>query len=151
MLAIDHGKRCYGLQYLINGPKFTFDARDNVEKYVEFYHKGKFYKYGSAIPNFGMMVQPGRKKTVRAETNVKCIMMYRTPDQFIKHIHLSQVDFKVEIPSWLLKSFLPDAAKKWVGEAKKYYLKNYKKEMQKSSKKITSAADDDSRKILGLQ
>lgn len=80
MMSLDKGKRCYGLCYLVNGKKFTFDARDYVEKYVEFYHKGKFYRYGSSIPNNGYDVQPARKSTQRAETLINCAMLYRIED-----------------------------------------------------------------------
>ena len=121
MIAVDKGKRCYGLCYLVNGSKFTFDARDYVEKYLEFYDKGKFYRYGSSIPNNGFDVEPARKKTVRGETLINCAMLYRLQDQKIKQIHLCQVDFKIEVPQWLLTQFLPSAAKKWMAEAKKYY------------------------------
>jgi hypothetical protein len=51
LIGIDKGIKCYGLYYMVNGKKFTFDARDYVEKYIQFFHDGKFYRYSSSIPN----------------------------------------------------------------------------------------------------
>ena len=79
-MAIDKGKKSYGLIYLVNGKKFTFDARDYVEKYIQFYHDGKYYRYGSSVPNSGYDVKPARKDTKRADTLINCAMLYRLED-----------------------------------------------------------------------
>ena len=89
MFALEKGKRSYGLLYLVNGKKFTFDARDYAEKYIHFYDKGKYYRYGSAIPNDGVDVVPLRKNTVRAETLINCAMIYRTADHKLKQVQLA--------------------------------------------------------------
>ena len=83
-MAIEKGKLSYGLIYLVNIKKFTFDARDYVEKYIHFYHRGKYYRYGSSIPNQGLDIMPARKNTIRADTLINCAMIYRTPDLKLK-------------------------------------------------------------------
>ena len=40
-------------------------------------------------------------------------------------VSLCQIDFKIEVPKWILSQFLPGAAKKWIADLKKYYLANY--------------------------
>lgn len=87
-----------------------------------FYTNGKLYKYSTSImnadkpgPNGEKPIKPSLDSyTVRADTlfNVGCIE--RDPvNGKVKLTTITQCDFKLKVPSFMLTSFLPNAVKGW--------------------------------------
>ena len=93
-----------------------------MEKGFAFYSKGKFYRYSTSVdgsefpgPNGEKPLMPlPNDSTVRGFTNLNCGVMYRDPKtgKIINKV-ITQCDFKISVPPWMLTSFLPSATKKW--------------------------------------
>ena len=120
--------------YTHNRKQYTIAARDFYEKGFNFYDNGKFYRYSTSVPDAQMQGLngeaprcPERPNTVRAEVLINVSMMWRSPDGKINSVLISQADFKIKAPLFMINSFLPKAAKNWRESVDKYYLKNNKK------------------------
>lgn len=99
-----------------NKKQFTIDSRDFYEKGFNFFHDGKFYRYSCVVDN-DLELRPKPANTVRGATLYNVGMMYRDPVD--KKVHLTvitQCDYKLNVPSFMLTSFLPKAAKGWIGD-----------------------------------
>lgn len=71
---------------------------------------------------------PVPEETTRGTTVFNFGMFERDPnDGKIHGTICTQCDFKIDIPSFMLTTFLPNASKAWYQNVTKYYIKNYKK------------------------
>ena len=119
---VNKNAKCYGLNYTNNKKQYTIASRDFFEKGFNFYSDGKFYRYSTSVPNSespGPNGEPPLKalpndKTVRGFTNINCGLVYRDPKTGkIYNKVITQCDFMISVPSWMLTSFLPSATKSW--------------------------------------
>jgi len=127
-IPLQEGKKSFGFTYTANHKQFTIKSRDFYEKGFNFFHEGKFYRYSCSVRNS----EEGRevpKETVRGETIYNMAIMYRDQedDQKLKFSVVTQCDFKINVPAFMLTSFLPKATKGWMDNINKYYAKSHKK------------------------
>ena len=54
-------------------------------------------------------------------------IMERLPNGKVQLITLTQCDFKIKVPQWILATWLPKAMKSWYDTVQKHYTKNHKK------------------------
>ena len=109
-------------------------SRDFIEKGFNFFHNGKFYRYSSSIDNSDLPGLNGKelkfpapnKSTVRANTLINCAIMRRDSDNRILVSTLTQCDFKIKVPAFMITTFLPKATKNWYESINKFYSKNHK-------------------------
>ena len=128
------GKKCFYLQYTLNKQQYSISGRDFYEKQFNFYHKGKFYRYSSSIensevegPNGELAIMPSPDdKTIRSFTVINCGIIERGPSNELLYSLICQIDWKIKVPSFILTSFFPKAAKEWNQNVNKYYTKNQK-------------------------
>jgi hypothetical protein len=131
------GKKAYGLNYVSNKKQYQFCSRDFMEKGFNFYSDGKFYRYSTSIDNSevaGAYDQDGPirgldnpNETVRGFTIYNLAIMQRNEKNEIYVRTITQCDFKITVPGFMLKTFLPNATKGWYDNIVKYYTKNNKK------------------------
>lgn len=109
-----------------------------MEKGFNFYSDGKMYRYSASIDNSEVegaydsngpirsLADPST--TVRGFTifNVGIMQRHETSNEISLH-SITQCDFKISIPSFMITSFLPKATKGWHDNIVKYYNKNHKK------------------------
>ena len=115
-IPLEKGNTCYGMTYVSQKKTFTIDSRDFLDKGFSFFYKGKFYRYSCSVNN-NLDLKPKPKDTVRGATLYNCVVMYRDPkDLRIYYTVVTQCDYKLNIPTFILTSFLPKAAKSWIGE-----------------------------------
>jgi hypothetical protein len=120
-----------GMSYTNNKKQYTIASRDFYEKGFNFYHDGKFYRYSCSIENSehpGPKGEPPLKPletgTVRGRCVINCGLMQRNPsDGKILLTQISQMDFGLSVPAFMVNSFLPKAMKSWFDESQKYYTK----------------------------
>ena len=108
-----------------------------MEKGFNFYSDGKFYRYSTSIDNSEVpgaydSSRPIRaienpNQTIRGFTIFNVGIMQRLDDGKISMDIVTQCDFKISVPSFMLTSFLPKATKAWYDNVVKYYNKNHKK------------------------
>ena len=110
----DEGKTCYGLCYVVNRKQFNIKSRDFYDKFIQFYHKGRFYRYATGTPNSLELRPLHTEDTIRGDTLLGVGMIYRNAEEKIRQVQLCQVDMKMEVPQWLLSQFLPKACKAWL-------------------------------------
>lgn len=131
------GKKAYGLNYVSNKKQYQFSSRDFMEKGFNFYSDGKFYRYSTSIddsekpgvydPQGPIRSLDDPENRVRGFTIYNCGLMQRNPKtNEIELTLVTQCDFKVSVPSFMLNSFLPKATKGWYDNIVKYYNKNHK-------------------------
>mmetsp|Transcript_35609 Transcript_35609/g.54449 ORF Transcript_35609/g.54449 Transcript_35609/m.54449 type:complete len:254 (-) Transcript_35609:2-763(-) len=120
------GVRSYGFTYCQNKKQFTIQSRDFYEKGFSFYHDGKFYRYSCTVKD-SQEQKPSPADTIRGETLYNFACVYREQDGSLKMSVVTQCDFKIQVPSFMLTSFLPKATKNWFDNVCKYYMKNHKK------------------------
>jgi hypothetical protein len=103
-------------------------ARDFYEKGFNFYHQGKFYRYSTSIQDSETSLKPlPDKKTTRGFTLINVSLMEREAESGkILFTTVTQCDFKITIPSFMLSSVLPAGTKAWHENVTKYYTKNQK-------------------------
>ena len=68
-----------------------------------------------------------QKDTVRAENYFCIFVMQRTSQNKILIEAVNQCDFKLSLPQFIIKSFLPSAAKDWYKAVCSFYDKNQDK------------------------
>merc|ERR1712046_319599 len=110
-------------------------ARDFFEKGFIFYSDGKLYRFSTSVPNAHLegpnkekpLCPNPNKNTVRGDVLINCGMMWRGSDGKILHTQITQCDFKLNVPSFMINSFLPKAMKNWSESVNKHYTKNNKK------------------------
>ena len=125
-IPLEENVRSYGLSYMAHKKQYTFQSRDFVEKGFQFYHEGKFYRFSTKAKNGDDHV-PIPKDTVRGETLYNFSIMERDPKtKKIKFTVVTQCDFKMSIPAFMINTFLPKAAKQWKDHIEKHYMKNHK-------------------------
>lgn len=120
-----------GFWYTNNKKQYTIASRDFYEKGFNFFHDGKYYRYSCSIadselagPNGEPPLRPCDNDTVRGRCVINCGMMQRNPsDGKILLTQISQMDFRINVPSFMVTSFLPKAMKSWYDESQKYYTK----------------------------
>ena len=125
--AVVPGKKTFGLNYNSNKKQFQFCSRDFQEKGFNFYSDGKFYRYSTSIDD-SEAIKPidDPKDMVRGFTIYNCGVMQRDETgQLVLRI-ITQCDFKITVPSFMLSSFLPKATKTWYDSVVKYYNKNHR-------------------------
>lgn len=109
-----------------------------MEKGFNFYSDGKFYRYSTSIDNSevaGVYDEDGPVRSiddpenrVRGFTIFNCAIMERNPTtNEIECRVVTQCDFKMSIPVFIVSSFVPKATKAWYDNIVKYYNKNHKK------------------------
>ena len=133
-IPLVEGKRCFSLSYTLNKQQYSIAGRDFYEKQFNFFHNGKFYRYSSSIDNSEIEGPNGEPaampspddKTVRAFTAINCGVVQRGPKSELKFTMFCQIDWKIKVPSFILTSFFPKAAKEWNQNVNKYYTKNQK-------------------------
>ena len=127
-----YNKKSYGFLYFQNKKVFQVQSRDFVEKYVGFYHKGKYYRIVFSYKDADKRGPNGEppfcpvpdKQTVRGETVVGAITAERTADGKIKLTTVIQCDLKISIPTFMITTFLPRATKEWYENLNQYYDQN---------------------------
>ena len=123
---IEGGKRTYGYTYTKQKKQFTIQSRDFYDKGFNFYHNGKYYRYSTAMANSEELYAVP-KDTIRGETIYNFGIMERDPsDNKIKFSVVTQADFKISVPAFMMTSFLPKATKQWFDTVQKHYQKNHK-------------------------
>ena len=83
-----HDKNSYGFLYFQNKKVLQFSSRDFVEKFIGFYHQGKYYRIVFSVQNAEKPGPNGEppfhplpdRSTVRGETVVGVIMGERISD-----------------------------------------------------------------------
>lgn len=132
------GKKSYFLFYMSNKKQYQFCPRDFMEKAFTFYSDGKLYRYSTSIDNSEVEGAYGSSGPIRSlddpNNMVRGFTIFnvgimdrdeKTNEIRIKSI--TQCDFKISVPSFMLTSFLPKATKGWHDNIVKYYNKNHKK------------------------
>ena len=120
------GKRTFGMFYLKNKGQYNIESRDFFEKGFNFYSNGRFYRYSTSVPNSEQFKekQPG---TTRGATYYNCGMMERDPKtRKVLLTTITQCDFFIPIPSFIVTTFLPNKTKEWKQNVTKYYQVNAK-------------------------
>lgn len=105
-----------------------------MEKYIEFYENGKYYRISFMYPNADLPGPNGEPpfmpapdaQTVRGETLISAVIIERVADGRLLMTSLVQCDWKFMIPAFMITTFLPRATKEWVDNVCKYYNKNHK-------------------------
>lgn len=106
---------------------FGISSRDWYDKVFQFEHNGTIYKFVSTVANSEDKVPVPDKDTIRALNYFSCIKIHRNPEnQKIHYEVITQSNFKLQIPDFILKTALPNGSKKWMAEAQKFYSKNHK-------------------------
>ena len=84
-------------------------SRDFCEKYIHFNHNGKYYVYSSSIPDeHGHSIHPlPNEKTIRGFSIYNLGYMQKKDDGLIHTHHLSHLDFKINLPSFVINHALP--------------------------------------------
>ena len=111
-----NGSKTIGFTYLRNKQQYSFQGRDFYEKGFAFYHKGKFYRYTTSVPDEeSLSMMPLPDETVRASTILYFGMVERDPsnNNKIKLQSCAQCDFKVTVPAFMVNQFLPNSTKTW--------------------------------------
>ena len=121
------GKRTYGYTYIKNKKHATIKSRDFYDKGFNFYHNGKYYRYSTAVAG-SEDLKPVPADTFRGETIYNFGIMERDPEDNnkIKFSVVTQADFKINVPAFMLTTFLPKATKTWFDTVQKHYQKNHK-------------------------
>lgn len=116
----------FGLTYFMFNGIYNFEPRDFVEKSFCFSHDGAYYVYCSSIPkDIEESMIPAKKGVTRGESVLTVQKMWRDKETGCIHYHtISQYDFKLRVPSWLLATFLPSGAKKWLADFCEFYEKH---------------------------
>ena len=104
-----------GFSYTKYKKQFTFSQRDFYEKSFNFCHNGVFYRFAPSIVDSELGDKPMKakdSKDVRGLSTINIAMIWRNPsDGKIFHHQLTQYDFKMKVPSFLLMTFFPKACK----------------------------------------
>ena len=120
-----------GFSYTKYKKQFTFSQRDFYEKSFNFCYNGVFYRFATSIVDSESgknPLKPKDPKIVRGLSTINIAMIWRNPaDGRIFHHQLTQYDFKMKLPSFLLTTFFPKACKQWYEGMNKHYVKNHKK------------------------
>jgi hypothetical protein len=67
--------------------------------------------------------KPLPPNTVRGFTIYNAAIFQRMPDGTISAQVVTQCDFMIKVPSFMITSFLPSATKAWYANVSKYYSK----------------------------
>lgn len=99
-----------------------------MEKGFNFFHNGKFYRYSTSLPDdMALEKNPVPADTTRGFTFLNIGIFERSPtDGKIRGRLVTQCDFKVQIPPFMVNNFLPNSTKAWYANVTKYYMKNKK-------------------------
>lgn len=119
-----------GFNYCAHKKQYSFQSRDFAEKGFTFYHNGKFYRYSASLPeDMGLAQVPLPADTVRGYTYLNVGIFERNPkDGKIQGRIVTQCDFKVQIPPFMVNTFLPNSTKAWYANVTKHYMKAMKKQ-----------------------
>ena len=129
MIPLKDGNLSAGFSYSRHKRVYAIDGREFYDKGFLFFDKGKFYRYLTSIPDgVGEPEYEGDMKkrplhsenTVRGETYVSMITIERDEKGKLLVKMLTQLDFKLRLPSFIVSSFLPNAMKTWYSNVKKY-------------------------------
>ena len=119
-----------------------FCERDFYEKYVHFFHEGKYYRLSSScyrqleIENengdkfeLDQTTKPTPEGAVRADSIISVSVVERAQDGKIHVTYLTQCDmfFEYAIPRAVVDPFLVKATKQWYQNLDKHYTKNHKR------------------------
>ena len=97
-----------------------------MDKFIVFEHNGCIYKYITAAKDCLDKWPSPDKDTIRGQTLMTVQKMYRDESGKLHFDMLCQMDFKLDVPAFLLSTVLPSGAKAWMTEVMKHYNKNHK-------------------------
>ena len=112
------------MYYFKQKKQYTVESRDFLDKCFQFAHNGKFYRYSSFIPD-SEEFKDVPQGTTRGRSLINLVIIERdSKTGKVKMQTLTQLDFMITLPGFLITNFLPTQAKQWKVNVFKYYKDN---------------------------
>ena len=121
--------RSAGFNYSRIKKVYTIESRETYDKGFMFFDDGKFYRYLSNVPNSvgepeyegDMSKRPVHSNaTVRGETLFSVITIERDDKGKLLVTMLLQLDTKLNLPGFIVTTFMPSAMKTWYKNVSKF-------------------------------